>query len=468
MRSLADTFKLVLSTLVLALQVASAAIAQTLPQAPLRVPNTSLLIDLSQGPPPATISASGLFVDIDNRQVAAGIVPYTVNAQLWSDGAYKTRYLALAGNDQVEFSRDGNWVFPDNTILVKNFYVEAVHNDSSSRQLVETRLLIQAGPVRGWQGYSYLWNDAGTDADLLTTGASRTYTIEHAGGDSVQQLAYQFPASEDCQRCHTFGSGQVLGVRTAQLNRRDADGRQQLNRLRQLGLFTRDIGDDFDAMPKWANPDDDRASVTARARAYLATNCSHCHLPGGLRRTEIDLRHDTPLADMGIINQESALDDLEGFDRRIVKAGDPANSVLLLRTLRLDERRMPPLATGVIDAPGTALLRRWIEQLGRATSVVRLDALPTATSLGQAYPNPFNGSARIRFTVASPSAVSLVLFDGLGRRVRTLLHGQVSPGSFRLAWDGTDETGHQVASGVYFVRLAAGSFQQTERLTYLR
>lgn len=447
----------------LALLIASGAGAQGA-----RAANTTLLIDLSQGPPPATISASGLYADTIQRQLAPGIVPYAVNAQLWSDGAWKERYLALPGTEQIGFSRDGNWVFPANSVLVKNFYLEQVYGDTSSRRLVETRFLIHGGAVMGWQGFSYLWNDAGTDADLLTTGASRTFSIEHAGSVSVQQLNYQFPASEDCQRCHTFGSGQVLGVRTAQLNRLDADGTHQLERLRQLGLFVENIGGDFDSMPKWADPADNSAPVSDRARAYLASNCSHCHLPGGLRRTEIDLRHDTPLADMGIVNQESSLDDLEGVDRRIVKPGDAANSVLLLRTLRLDERRMPPLATGVIDVMGTQLLRRWIEELGAATSVVQLSPLPAATTLGPAYPNPFNGATTLRFTVDVPSPVSLVVFDALGRKVRTLHSDHVPAGSYQVSWDGADDLGRPVASGVYLYRLVARDYRMTRRLTVLR
>ncbi len=435
---------------------------------PVRVPNTSLLIDLAKAPAPATIAASGLFADMTRRRIAAGIIPYSVNSQLWSDGAYKTRYLALPGETQIEFSRDGNWVFPQNTVLVKNFYVESVGGDSTSRQLVETRFLVLAGPVLGWQGFSYMWNDTGTDADLLTTGAHRTFAVKHAGSDTVTQLSYQFPASEDCQRCHTFGSGQVLGVRTAQLNRVDSDGGSQLQRLRQLELFTEDIGDDFEAMPAWADPADARAPVEARARAYLASNCSHCHRPGGLRRTEIDLRHDTPLADMGIVDQESALDDLEGFDRRIVKPGDAANSVLLLRTLRLDARRMPPLATSVIDTRGTALLSRWVVELGRPTSVQQPPAVPAVHALGRAYPNPFNGVTTLRFTVAASSPVSLELYDSLGRRIRTLVNAPHPQGSFAVTWDGRDDVGLPVASGVYFYRLLVGDFRQTRRLLLLQ
>jgi|GEM_PF-713936 uncharacterized repeat protein (TIGR03806 family) len=446
-----------------------------------RTVNTSLLIDLRTGPPPTTISTSGLYSDMDKRQIAPGIIPYSVNAQLWSDGSFKTRFIALPGSEQIEFSQDGDWIFPENTVLVKNFYLEATLADTASRYLVETRFFIHGGPVMGWRGFSYQWDDDGVDAHLLTTGATKIYRIARAGTDSVQELSYQFPASEDCQRCHTFGSGQVLGVRTAQLNRVEADGKsgsslQQLIRLQQAGVFTGGIGEP-ESMPRWSDPADQSLPLVARARAYLASNCSHCHRTGGLRRTEIDLRHDTPLLDMGIVDQVSSLDDLIGEERRILKPADPSNSVLLLRMLRLDEQRMPPLATGVIDSLGADLLAQWIHQMGTrepdpGTSVSETTgtqpSLPPGTSLGSAYPNPFNGSTTIGYSMASPGEVSIIIFDVLGRPLRTLVNGYQPAGSFHVAWDGRDGRGQQVASGVYHYRLVAAEYRQTRRLSYLR
>ena len=87
-----------------------------------RQPNTSLLIDPVAGQVPQTISASGLFSDMAARTPAPGLIPYGVNSVLWSDGAVKTRFIALPGESQIEFSADGIWKFPPNAVLVKNFY----------------------------------------------------------------------------------------------------------------------------------------------------------------------------------------------------------------------------------------------------------------------------------------------------------------------------------------------------------
>ena len=267
---------------------------------------------------------------------------------------------------------------------MKSFYLDMVRGDPSSRRIVETRLLIKAGESERWEGFSYRWNEAGTDAELLIPGGTERYEIvdpEAPGGRS--HVDYIFPATEDCGRCHTPQVGQVLGVRTAQLNGlHDYEGTpaHQLEVWNRLGLFTEEIGGGFEEFPRWEDPADASAQLAGRARSYLAANCANCHLPGGLRRTEIDLRYDTPLEATGTVDALSNLDDLDGVDRRILLPGDAANSVLVLRMLALDDRRMPPLASGIVDAEGARLLspldrcsRRAHRHLRTAPGAPRLD-----------------------------------------------------------------------------------------------
>jgi uncharacterized repeat protein (TIGR03806 family) len=438
-----------------------------------RVPNTSLLIDLVNGDAPSTISASGLYSDIDHRIIAPGIIPYGVNTELWSDGAFKTRFLALPGDSQIEFSRDGDWAFPANSVLVKNFYLDLVAEDGAiDRQIVETRFLVKVGDLFEWKGFSYQWNAAATDAQLLFTSRTESYsTVDPAEPNQSRQTAYLFPAPEDCGTCHTFGVGQVLGPRTSQLNGDyDYDGvvAHQLTTLNHLGLFTQDIGSDFSAFPKLTNPLDESAPIALRARSYLQANCAHCHLPGGLRRTEIDLRFDTPLEQMGIVDAESGVDDLGGAERRILRPGIPDNSVLLLRTLELGEQRMPPVATSIIDPVGTNVLRRWILSLGTPTAIEATSSRPPVTQLLGNYPNPFNPQTSIRYSTASQGLVELTIYDISGRRVRDLSAATRPPGEYVSHWDGRDDADREVASGVYIVRLSMADMTQSHRLTLLK
>ena len=76
--------------------------------------------------------------------------------------------------------------------------------------------------------------------------------------------------------------------------------------------------------------------------------------------------------------------------------------------------------------------------------------------LGRAFPNPFTESARIRLDLDRPVSFDLKVVDASGRRIRTLAHGPLGEGSREFAWDGLDEGGHPVPSGVYFFRATTG------------
>jgi hypothetical protein len=70
--------------------------------------------------------------------------------------------------------------------------------------------------------------------------------------------------------------------------------------------------------------------------------------------------------------------------------------------------------------------------------------------------------------VAAPCRIELLLFNPAGRLVRTLESCFRKAGRYEVVWYGTDDAGHNVASGVYFVRLKAGKFRQTRKIVYLR
>jgi hypothetical protein len=93
---------------------------------------------------------------------------------------------------------------------------------------------------------------------------------------------------------------------------------------------------------------------------------------------------------------------------------------------------------------------------------------PEAFYLSQNYPNPFNPTTRITFGLKEPAAVSLRIYDAAGRLVRVLVAGNRPAGNYSELWDGRDNGGRAVASGIYFYRLDAGSFSQTRKMALLR
>ncbi len=93
---------------------------------------------------------------------------------------------------------------------------------------------------------------------------------------------------------------------------------------------------------------------------------------------------------------------------------------------------------------------------------------PEQFQLAQNYPNPFNPETTIQYRVAEASRVTLKIYDLLGREVRTLLDDVRPVGTHSLSWDGRDDRGRLLASGVYIYRLRAGEFSDVRKMTYLK
>ncbi|RKZ09945.1 hypothetical protein DRQ50_14765, partial [bacterium] len=98
------------------------------------------------------------------------------------------------------------------------------------------------------------------------------------------------------------------------------------------------------------------------------------------------------------------------------------------------------------------------------------DGVPVAGAidLGQNYPNPFNPSTVIEYSLTREGPVTLTVIDAAGRRVRTLVQGRMAAGEYSVVWDGTDEAGRRVASGVYVYRLRGGGEVRGRVMTMLK
>jgi len=93
---------------------------------------------------------------------------------------------------------------------------------------------------------------------------------------------------------------------------------------------------------------------------------------------------------------------------------------------------------------------------------------PDTYSLSEAYPNPFNPETNIKFNIAKSGTVRLVVYNILGQKVRTLLNDEVTAGQYTAKWDGRDEYGMSVSSGVYFFQLESGSFNMTKKMVLMK
>jgi hypothetical protein len=93
---------------------------------------------------------------------------------------------------------------------------------------------------------------------------------------------------------------------------------------------------------------------------------------------------------------------------------------------------------------------------------------PARTALVGVYPNPFNPSTHVTFSLAATQAVRLAVYDLQGNRVRTLVDEERPAGRHEAVWDGRDTDGRGVASGVYMARLVSGGVSEMRKMILLK
>jgi hypothetical protein len=94
--------------------------------------------------------------------------------------------------------------------------------------------------------------------------------------------------------------------------------------------------------------------------------------------------------------------------------------------------------------------------------------MPSQFSLNQNYPNPFNPQTKLEFTLSKGCHVRLDIYNILGKRIRTLINEHQTAGYKRVSWDGKDDNGNEVPTGVYFYRIKAGEFTQAKKMILLK
>ncbi len=93
---------------------------------------------------------------------------------------------------------------------------------------------------------------------------------------------------------------------------------------------------------------------------------------------------------------------------------------------------------------------------------------PATFSLDQNYPNPFNPTTTISYSLPKSSQVTLVVYDLLGNKIKTLANDSFDAGTFKVVWDATNDMGVQVPSGNYILKMVAGDFVQTRKMTLMK
>jgi hypothetical protein len=95
-------------------------------------------------------------------------------------------------------------------------------------------------------------------------------------------------------------------------------------------------------------------------------------------------------------------------------------------------------------------------------------AVPAEFNLSQNYPNPFNPSTIINYSVPQKTTVKLVVYDILGKEVRTLVNSERDAGTYNIKWNGLNNNGQPVSTGIYIYRIQAGDFVQERKMILMK
>jgi uncharacterized repeat protein (TIGR03806 family) len=314
------------------------------------------------------LSSYRLFAGGDpRRNPNAGGTPFDLTTPLFSDYAHKARFAFVRPGAAVNYRPDEPLNFPIGTILSKTFSFRFDLRDPAlGEEMVETRLLIRRNG--GWVGLPYIWNEDESEAFLALDGGDRPVAWTHTDG-SARQTLYQIPSTTQCGRCHVgdFGA-EPIGPKARLLNRPLAypgGDENQLDRWSRVGLL---VGAPPSAqaprLPVWDDPAD--GTLEARARAYLESNCAHCHSPEGrARQSGLFLEAGSTLdASYGLCKPPVAAGTGTGGLLYDIVPGDPDASILVYRMSSVDPAiQMPELARSVVHEEGVLLVRQWIASL---------------------------------------------------------------------------------------------------------
>jgi uncharacterized repeat protein (TIGR03806 family) len=314
---------------------------------------------------PTRLSETGLFVSTKDHRVQPALIPYSVNAPGWADGASVERFMALPDDSRIGHLTNG-------AVLVQTLSLEREVGNPVSRQRIETRLLTRQ--YSQWVGYSYRWNESQSDATLVgAKGDEKEFVIRDARAPrGIRRRVWRYPSRAECMTCHSRAANFVLGLTDPQLNKiHDYGGVQdnQLRTLKHIGVFTGTFPKPSD--PRLVDPHDPSQPLDARARSYLHANCSVCHVEAGGGNAKMELGFTTAPERMNLFSARPQHDTFGIDNAMLIFPGDPDRSILYQRVSRRGRGQMPPLVTTMVDERAVALFREWIREMKPQQQFVR-------------------------------------------------------------------------------------------------
>jgi uncharacterized repeat protein (TIGR03806 family) len=301
---------------------------------------------------------------LKDLEPAAGVVHYELNSPLFTDYAFKKRFIAFPKGTQATYSADDVLNFPEGTVLIKNFYYPADFRRPEEKiRILETRLLLLEGGT--WKALPYIWNEEQTEALLDVGGKNIDVTWTHHDG-TARTVNYSVPNMNQCRGCHLRGDQVMpIGPTARQLNG-SIKGHEE-NQLVAMAANGWLAGlPSINQVARLVSYDNEQEALDTRARAWLEVNCAHCHRTDGpAKNSGLHLLASTGNPyELGIGKAPVAAGRGSGGLNYDIVPGKPDASILYYRINSDDPGvMMPELGKKLVHEEGVKLIEQWIREM---------------------------------------------------------------------------------------------------------
>ncbi|MCP4892037.1 MAG: c-type cytochrome [Planctomycetaceae bacterium] len=316
---------------------------------------------------PQTLSSTGLFASTETLEPAPGVFRYELVAQSWQGRVSKDFVVAIPGTETINISRQRrNWKYPTGTVFA-NTISRPADNPQDPPLRLETQLLHFDG--MSWQPYSYAWDEQQRDAKLVPeTGMTIRLTAD--------DQPWPITSRSQCRACHARQSGGAIGFSLENLPD------PMVQRFVSNGILNNTAPNGW-GLQKMVDPAKETEDIHQRARSYLAANCAHCHRRGGGGTVPLDLVYSLPTTDINALDVVPTQGDFGIHDAKVIRPGNPYESVLYYRLATSGSGRMPKIWSRDNDTAGLKLIHDWIASLD-ANRFAQLSNDSTTTTPTQA------------------------------------------------------------------------------------
>lgn len=302
---------------------------------------------------PRALSEYGFFAGKGTANPSPQLIGYGLNTPLFSDYTEKQRFIYLPEGQRATVRDDGRVEFPLGTAIIKTFGV----GQGARFRPVETRVLLHR--AAGWEALPYVWNADLSDAALKVAGTRVPLTVTRSSGAAVD-ISYAVPNKNQCKECHQSGS-QIVPIGPVWMNMAFADAAAEKRFVGRANLPRVPLA----KWPVWNDPAS--GPLGDRARAYLHSNCAHCHNPAGsASNSGLFLSYSVPAGDtaLGFYKRPVAAGRGSGGHDFAIAPGAPDGSIMVHRMNSTEPGvAMPEVGRSLVHDEGVALIREWISSL---------------------------------------------------------------------------------------------------------